>query len=183
MEYLTSSKRWSRNDSDMEPLKSSIGEISSKMSSSPERSGTSSRPAARASATRSCQRSLPRSQSKALGLQGEEVGDLQGLTDLAERETARSRQCGGHGLGRGARGSQGWSFHWPCVFNGGRTPHVDRSALEVERTSHSCGSRVAAGARRRSLGESGRRSWAGQSNSLDKKGATVQPCPIPPEGA
>ena len=34
------SNRWSRNDSDMEPLKSSIGEISSKMSSRPEVSGT-----------------------------------------------------------------------------------------------------------------------------------------------
>src|SRR5512132_3046487 len=64
MEYLTSSKRWSRNERDIEPLKSSIGEISSKISSRPERSGTSLRPAALASATRACQRSLPSSQSK-----------------------------------------------------------------------------------------------------------------------
>ncbi len=59
-----SSKRWSRNDSDIEPLKSSIGEISSKISSSPDRSGTSVRPSALAAATRACQRSLPSSQSK-----------------------------------------------------------------------------------------------------------------------
>ena len=64
MEYLTSSKRWSRKDSDIEPLKSSMGEISSKISSRPDRSGTSSRPSALAAATRSCQRSLPSSQSK-----------------------------------------------------------------------------------------------------------------------
>src|SRR6187431_780059 len=64
MEYLTSSKRWSRKLSDIEPLKSSIGEISSKISSRPERSGTSLRPSAFAAATRACQRSFPRSQSK-----------------------------------------------------------------------------------------------------------------------
>jgi hypothetical protein len=63
IEYLTSSKRWSRKLSDIEPEKSSIGEISSKISSRPERSGTSVRPS-RAAATRACQRSLPRSQSK-----------------------------------------------------------------------------------------------------------------------
>src|SRR6476620_9918105 len=59
-----SSKRWSRNESDIEPEKSSIGEISSKISSRPERSGTSVRPASLARATRACQRSLPSSQSK-----------------------------------------------------------------------------------------------------------------------
>src|SRR4051794_37530282 len=64
MEYLTSSKRGSRKLSDMEPLKSSMGEISSKISSRPERSGTSSRFSALAAATRACQRSFPRSQSK-----------------------------------------------------------------------------------------------------------------------
>src|SRR5680860_244 len=62
--YLAGSNRWSRNDSDMEPEKSSIGEISSKISSRPEVEGTSSRPAARACPTRSCQRWLPSSQSK-----------------------------------------------------------------------------------------------------------------------
>ena len=41
-----------------------MGEISSKISSRPERSGTSSRPSALAAATRACQRSFPRSQSK-----------------------------------------------------------------------------------------------------------------------
>src|SRR4029078_3404363 len=35
-EYLGGSKRWSRNDSDMEPEKSSIGLISSKISCRPE---------------------------------------------------------------------------------------------------------------------------------------------------
>ena len=64
MEYFFSSNRWSRNDSDIDPEKSSIGEISSKISSRPDLSGTSPRPAALASATRACQRSLPSSQSK-----------------------------------------------------------------------------------------------------------------------
>ena len=64
MEYFFSSNRWSRNDSNIDPEKSSIGEISSKISSRPDLSGTSPRPAALASATRACQRSLPRSQSK-----------------------------------------------------------------------------------------------------------------------
>ena len=64
MEYFFSSNRWSRNDSNIDPEKSSIGEISSKISSRPDLSGTSPRPAALASATRACQRSLPSSQSK-----------------------------------------------------------------------------------------------------------------------
>ncbi len=64
MVLRVSSKRWSRNESDMDPEKSSIGEISSKISSRPDRSGTSVRPSAFAAATRSCQRSLPSSQSK-----------------------------------------------------------------------------------------------------------------------
>src|SRR6478609_6429574 len=64
MVLRVSSKRWSRNESDIEPEKSSIGEISSKISSRPERSGTSVRPASLAAATRACQRSLPSSQSK-----------------------------------------------------------------------------------------------------------------------
>src|SRR6476661_2444145 len=64
MEYFCSSKRWSRKLSDMEPEKSSMGEISSKISSSPDLSGTSPRPEDLACATRACQRSLPSSQSK-----------------------------------------------------------------------------------------------------------------------
>src|SRR5690349_1667470 len=64
MVLRVSSNRWSRNERDIEPEKSSIGEISSKISSRPERSGTSVRPASWAAATRACQRSLPSSQSK-----------------------------------------------------------------------------------------------------------------------
>lgn len=107
-----SSKRWSRNDSDMEPLKSSIGEISSKISSSPDRSGTSVRPSALAAATRACQRSLPSSQSKALRLKRQEVGDLEWFANLREGQTPRRGLCGGH-VRRSTRGSQGGSFHGP----------------------------------------------------------------------
>src|ERR687883_1894235 len=64
IEYLGGSNRWSRNESDMEPEKSSIGEISSKISSRPEVVGTSCRPLPRAASTRACHLALPRSQSK-----------------------------------------------------------------------------------------------------------------------
>src|SRR6476469_10124894 len=84
MEYVTPSKRWSRKLSDIEPLKSSIGEISSKISSRPERSGTSSRPASRAVATRCCQRSLPRSQSKRSVWRARRSGTSRGSRILAK---------------------------------------------------------------------------------------------------
>src|SRR3954452_15741918 len=64
LEYLGGSHRWSRNDSDMDPEKSSIGEISSKISSRPEVVGTSCPPPPRAASTRDCHFALPRSQSK-----------------------------------------------------------------------------------------------------------------------
>src|ERR1700751_1994133 len=62
-EYLGGSKRWSRNDSDMVPVKSSIGLISSKISSSPDCSGTSLSPAFLAVSIRQSQRSFPSNQS------------------------------------------------------------------------------------------------------------------------
>src|ERR687884_1750334 len=64
IEYLGGSNRWSRNERDMEPEKSSIGEISSKISSRPEVVGTSCRPPSSAASTRDCHFALPRSQSK-----------------------------------------------------------------------------------------------------------------------
>src|SRR6266545_6696560 len=63
-EYLGGSNRWSRNERDMVPEKSSIGLISSKISSRPDCSGTSLRPTVFALATRAFQLSLPSSQSK-----------------------------------------------------------------------------------------------------------------------
>src|SRR6266545_3049366 len=51
-EYLGGSNRWSRNERDMVPEKSSIGLISSKISSRPDCSGTSLRPTVFALATR-----------------------------------------------------------------------------------------------------------------------------------
>src|SRR5699024_6101075 len=64
IEYLGASNRCSRNDSDMDPPKSSIGEISSKMSSRPEVVATESSPISMASATRSCHVSETISQTK-----------------------------------------------------------------------------------------------------------------------
>src|SRR5689334_12455802 len=62
-EYLGGSNRWSRNDRDIVPVKSSIGLISSKISSSPDCSGTSLSPAFLAASMRPSQRSFPSSQS------------------------------------------------------------------------------------------------------------------------
>src|SRR5579875_3364465 len=83
MEYLTSSNRWSRKDRLIEPEKSSIGEISSKISSRPERSGTSTLPASLASATRACHRSLPSSQSKLSVCRASRSGTSSGSRILA----------------------------------------------------------------------------------------------------
>ena len=62
-EYLGGSNRWSRNDRDIVPEKSSIGLISSKISSRPDCSGTSLRPASLAAWIRAFHLSLPSSQS------------------------------------------------------------------------------------------------------------------------
>ena len=87
-EYLGGSNRWSRNDSDMVPEKSSIGRDLLEDLLEAGLLGHVLRPASRASSTRACQLSLPSSQSKDVGLQGEEVGDLERLVDLGEGDTA-----------------------------------------------------------------------------------------------
>ena len=63
IEFFGGSKRWSRKVSDIDPEKSSIGEISSKISSRPDFLGTSC-PLSRAASTRAFQAALPSSQSK-----------------------------------------------------------------------------------------------------------------------
>src|SRR3984957_7506852 len=63
-EYLGGSNRWSRNESDMVPVKSSMGLISSKISSRPDCSGRSLCPSAFSDSMRERHRSLPSSQSK-----------------------------------------------------------------------------------------------------------------------
>src|SRR3954454_11044629 len=83
-EYLVGSKRWSRKLSDIDPEKSSIGEISSKISSRPERVETSSRPASTASLTRSCQTSLPTSQSNDETCRSSRLGTSRGSRILAK---------------------------------------------------------------------------------------------------
>src|SRR3954462_13710778 len=91
IEYLGGSNRWSRNDSDMEPEKSSIGEISSKISSRPEVVGTSCRPPSRAALDAGLPLRVAEEPVEAVGLKSEEVRDLQWFTDLAERDTAGRR--------------------------------------------------------------------------------------------
>src|SRR5579864_9313157 len=77
-EYLGGSNRWSRNESDMVPEKSSIGLISSKISSRPDCSGTLVCPAALASLMRACHRSLPSSQSNDSVCRASRSGTLSG---------------------------------------------------------------------------------------------------------
>src|SRR5215475_13893472 len=62
-EYLGGSNRWSRNESDIVPVKSSIGLISSKISSRPDCSGRSFRPTVWSAATFARHFSFPSSQS------------------------------------------------------------------------------------------------------------------------
>src|SRR5215813_4272019 len=87
-EYLGGSNRWSRNESDMVPEKSSMGLISSKISSRPDCSGTSLRPASMASAIRACHRSLPSSQSNDSVCRASRSGTLSGSV-MRAKETRR----------------------------------------------------------------------------------------------
>jgi hypothetical protein len=64
IEYFGGSNRWSRNESDIEPWKSSIGEISSKISSRPDCFGISPRSGRSFLPTRARHASFPSSQSK-----------------------------------------------------------------------------------------------------------------------
>src|ERR1700689_1317036 len=77
-EYLGGSNRWSRNDRDMVPEKSSIGLISSKISSRPDCSDKSLRPASFASVMRACHLSLPSSQSNDSVCRASRSGTLSG---------------------------------------------------------------------------------------------------------
>ena len=90
IEYFGGSNRWSRNVSDIVPEKSSIGLISSKISSRPDFVGTSSRPRLAAASTRACQASLPSSQSKLSVCRARRFGNLEGLPDLGEGDAARA---------------------------------------------------------------------------------------------
>src|SRR3954467_14591895 len=83
IEYLGGSKRWSRNESDIVPEKSSIGETSSKISSRPDFSETSS-PASRRCWTSACQSSWPTSQSKLLVWRSRSFGTSSGSEILAK---------------------------------------------------------------------------------------------------
>src|SRR5204863_6097455 len=88
-EYLGGSNRWSRNESDIDPEKSSIGLISSKISSSPDFSGRSSRRSCRPASARVFQASLPNSQSKDSVCRASRSGTSRGSRILAKerRET------------------------------------------------------------------------------------------------
>src|SRR3954451_22128167 len=128
MEYFGGSNRWSRNDSDIVPWKSSIGEISSKISSRPLVSGTSVRSASTASWTRDCQASLPINQSKDCVCSCRRSGTASGSTIFAKeiREAVRDGnrcpsgasacgRCGGRWCDGAGDGRQGAGDGWQQV--------------------------------------------------------------------
>src|SRR6266851_8724447 len=88
-EYLGGSNRWSRNERDMVPVKSSIGLISSKISSRPDCSGRSLRPAFFSASMRSRQRSLPSSQSNESVCRARRLG-----TSSGSLMRAKETRCG-----------------------------------------------------------------------------------------
>src|SRR5216683_2850399 len=90
-EYLGGSNRWSRNESDIVPEKSSIGLISSKISSRPDCSGTSLRPASLAAWTRPFHLSLPSSQSNDSVCKARRSGTFSGSV-MRAKETRRGTE-------------------------------------------------------------------------------------------
>ena len=78
-EALTSSKRGSEKDRDMEPEKSSMGEISVRISSRPPVGELVTRVDATLEPLLAADQPL-----EGLGLQGEQVGNLEGLVQLGE---------------------------------------------------------------------------------------------------
>src|SRR5215469_4083553 len=87
-EYLGGSNRWSRNESDIVPVKSSIGLISSKISSRPDCSGRFLCPAFFSASSRARQRSLPSSQSNDSVCRARRLGTSRGSV-MRAKETRR----------------------------------------------------------------------------------------------
>ena len=92
--YFGGSNRWSRNDSDIAPAKSSIGLISSKISVRPEVCGISVLPVARTALTRACQSGPPSSQSKLAVCNASRSGAASGSRILANEARMRSGERG-----------------------------------------------------------------------------------------
>jgi len=97
-EYLVGSKRWSRKLRDIEPEKSSIGEISSKISSRPEDVEVSARPASSASWTRTVHAALPTSQSNDVVCRCNRLGTSRGSRILAKDRRGVVRRAANRGF-------------------------------------------------------------------------------------
>ena len=87
-EYLGGSNRWSRNDRDMVPVKSSIGLISSKISSRPDCSGMSLSPAFVRRLHPGQPALVAQQPVERVGLQGKEAGDLEWFVEAGEGDAA-----------------------------------------------------------------------------------------------
>ena len=106
-EFFGGSKRWSRKDSDIVPLKSSIGEISSKISSRPDFVLMSVRPSSRADVDARAPVTVPDEPVERVDLQVQQVGDFHGFGDLREGDPACGRDDRVDQVLRGvARGGQ-----------------------------------------------------------------------------
>ena len=88
MVYLGGSKRWSRKDRLIDPWKSSIGEISSKISSNPDCLGTSPRPLFSATPRRARHKSFPNNQSTLSNCSERRFGTSRGSRILANETRA-----------------------------------------------------------------------------------------------
>jgi len=164
MVLRVSSNRWSRKESDIDPEKSSIGEISSKISSRPERSGTSVRPEALAAATRACHRSLPSNQSKLSVCRANRSGTSRGSwiwAKLSRPEAVRAEVTFWDALREAANGGPSTGVLFV----------VDASPAPLLRTDMD---RDVTDAHSSAQGRLGVRAWAAQSRSIPESG---QGCP------
>src|SRR5688500_6763421 len=149
-EYLVGSNRWSRKLSDIEPEKSSIGEISSKISSRPEDVDRSVRPASMPSCTRACQASLPTGQSNDVVGRGRRCGTSSGSGAVAtetrdvlvEREVRGEAKTGSFRRQRSAASTQpaGARLARPTAsdIRSGRLYDGSSAKRECSRGLHAC---------------------------------------------
>src|ERR1700759_671709 len=133
-EYLGGSNRWSRNERDMVPEKSSMGLISSKISSSPDCSGTSLRPAALAASTRFFHLSLPSSQSNDSVCRASRSGTVSG-SEMRAKETRRES---------GAEALRDAANRDPSELVADLSPHARKTSKGVAAESEDCRGRQSA---------------------------------------
>src|SRR6478735_11992774 len=145
MEYFSGSRYGFVNESCMVSLRSSIGEISSKISSRPLTSGTSVRPSDFASATRAFHASLPTSQSNDSVCRARRSGTVSVSEILANERREAPRPFLGvvvDALGAAAKGIPPWAREGARFL----VVRVECSSFPDACTSHTAVKRGHAGA-------------------------------------